>query len=302
MIVLEDSFHVEWKFVIIYLMKITSGLAFLFLYQYIYVGESSTALFDIMNKASFFCIFFVVILFIMMPIYAYKRLKFHFGSDVINSLRKGEYQQLYIFKTTKEKLEKYIYMLRSISKFRRMFKKASALEDENLAEKKLKQIIELYKMEVEHREQDQKRTVKRRNTSTRMITVGKDSTARNKNMETLEQLVDDNFNKISEVSASKEERTFIVENTRNNDKVMTTDFDFRNEDMLMIEERLGRRDKFKSNFKDVVNDEIIFTSNMEYDQEKVEEEVKTRNWKVVEKEQTEKVEKFEEKIEDWIED
>ena len=119
---------------------------FFVFYEIIYFGDGSTSQKEIVANSNFFFVFFLTILIIILPYITYRTWRFHFSTDIISNLRVTSYETNYMIKMYKKQLEHYSYMLRSVRKFRKMFKGNLKLDplNQNVADQKLKYMYDLY--------------------------------------------------------------------------------------------------------------------------------------------------------------
>jgi len=99
-------------------------------------------LFDIIANIQIWLIVFLSTFTCILPYMIYRRWEILFYDDIINNLRHDKYEQDYNKKTYIKKIEAVSKYTRSIAKFRKIFNKDENFEPENLADKKIKAVVD----------------------------------------------------------------------------------------------------------------------------------------------------------------
>lgn len=99
-------------------------------------------LYDIIGNFQIWLIILLTTVTCVLPYVIYRRWEVLFYDDIINNLRHDKYQQDYNKKTYKKKIEAVTKYTRSIAKFRKIFNKQDDFEPENLADKKIKAVVD----------------------------------------------------------------------------------------------------------------------------------------------------------------
>ena len=99
-------------------------------------------LYDIISNLQIWLIVLLATVICVLPYIIYRRWEVLFYDDIINNLRHDKYQQDYNKKTYMKKIEAVSKYTRSIAKFRKIFNKQDDFEPENLADKKIKAVVD----------------------------------------------------------------------------------------------------------------------------------------------------------------
>ena len=97
---------------------------------------------DIIGNFQIWLIILLTTVTCVLPYVIYRRWEVMFYDDIINNLRHDKYEQDYNKKTYKKKIEAVTKYTRSIAKFRKIFNKQDDFEPENLADKKIKAVVD----------------------------------------------------------------------------------------------------------------------------------------------------------------
>jgi len=99
-------------------------------------------LFDIINNVQIWLIILLATFTCVLPYIIYRRWEVIFYDDIINNLRHDKYEQDYTKKKYIRKIEAITKYTRSVQKFRKIFSKNEDFEPENLADKKIKTVVD----------------------------------------------------------------------------------------------------------------------------------------------------------------
>ncbi len=99
-------------------------------------------LYDIISNIQIWLIVLLTTVTCVLPYIIYRRWEVLFYNDIINNLRHDKYQKDFNKKTYMKKIEAVSKYTRSIAKFRKIFNKQDDFEPENLADKKIKAVVD----------------------------------------------------------------------------------------------------------------------------------------------------------------
>ena len=128
-------------------MQFTIFLAFIFGHHFNTSGETWGKLFEIIGNLEFWLSTLLVVAVIILPFYISRRSEFLFSNDIVNNLIQERYEYDIAKKKYYKKLDGVINCINSIAKFKKLYKLDKDFEVENYADKKMKEIVDLYKIE-----------------------------------------------------------------------------------------------------------------------------------------------------------
>ena len=106
-------------------------------------------LFDIINNLQIWLIILVTTFACVFPHIVIRRWEVIFSVDIINNLRHKKYQQDFTKKNYVKKIEEMTKYTRSLAKFKKIFNKDKNYEPENLNDKKIKAVVDGFKIKKE---------------------------------------------------------------------------------------------------------------------------------------------------------
>jgi hypothetical protein len=133
-------------------------VAFLFIHNMRDAGEISGILFDIISNINFFLTCILTISFCIIPFYIVRRVEFFSTDNIINNLRKKNYEDDYKKKYLVKGLEGMSKNLRYVVKFKKILQ-GHDIEDDNYANKRVKQLVELFQSTRKSKKEKKKVTV-----------------------------------------------------------------------------------------------------------------------------------------------
>jgi hypothetical protein len=157
-------------------------------------GEISGQMIDIVSNVTFWFTVLITSSICIVGFFIIRRAEYHFSESIINNLRHEKYEQDYAKKMYIKKLEQMTKCKRSIAKFKRLYKLQNNFEVENYADKRMKEMVDLYKTNKQEKfkaslipaqkEEKTKRIVQNRRERSRSFTHAKvDSVRMLQNME-----------------------------------------------------------------------------------------------------------------------
>lgn len=100
---------------------------------------------EITFNAQFLLVFVFTLLVMCVPYLIYSRLYFHFGKHITNELNMGNFENFYMRKVLKKKIEQISAYLRSFVKFKRFVnEKDEENKNYNYADRRLRDIVDEY--------------------------------------------------------------------------------------------------------------------------------------------------------------
>jgi len=133
--------------IIVYILQLF--ICFLFLL----ICDKINSDFDIYNSHSImlgtFCSWLTIILtcsFCLIPFYIIRRAEFFFGEFITNKIKQNNFKQYIIEKFYQKKIDQMTRVIRSVAKFKRIYYQEDEIkEDDNLANQKMRKIVEQFK-------------------------------------------------------------------------------------------------------------------------------------------------------------
>ena len=147
LIISEDTSNYNPGIIIVYLLQLC--ICFL----YLLICDKINSDFDIYNSHSImlrnFCSLMTIFLscsFCLIPFYILRRAEFFFGEFIINKIKQNDFKEYIIEKFYQKKIDQMTRVVRSVNKFKRIYyQKDEMKEDDNLANKKMRKIVDQFK-------------------------------------------------------------------------------------------------------------------------------------------------------------
>ena len=121
-------------------------IAFIVGHQYDKSGESSGMLIDIIGNIHFWLSTVLLVAIIMLPFYISKSSDFLFSNEIVINLIQKRYEYDIAKRKYYNKLDGVINCINSIAKFKKLYKLDKDFEVDNYADKKMKEIVDMYKI------------------------------------------------------------------------------------------------------------------------------------------------------------
>lgn len=123
-------------------------------------GEISGIMFDITNNINFWLTFVLTTSICLIPFYIIRRAEFFSADNIINNLKKKNYEDDYKKKYLVKGLEGMSKNLRYVVKFKKILQ-GHEIEDDNYANKRVKQLVELFQTTRKNKKEKKEVTPKR---------------------------------------------------------------------------------------------------------------------------------------------
>ena len=101
--------------------------------------------FDVLSNWNFWLSLICCIHMCLIPVYISKYCEYLFGDNIINNIRNNKYEVDLNRKKLVKKINQMMKCTRSITKFKKVYKKDKDIQDENFADRKMKELVELYR-------------------------------------------------------------------------------------------------------------------------------------------------------------
>lgn len=118
---------------------------FLFIHNARNAGQLSGITTDCLGNVFFWLTTLFTTVICLIPFFLARRVEYHFTENIIYNLIQNKYQHDYAKKMYVKKLEQMTKCTRSIAKFKRMYKAEIDVEADNYNDKKMKEIVNMYK-------------------------------------------------------------------------------------------------------------------------------------------------------------
>jgi hypothetical protein len=146
-IITDDTSNFSPGIILIYLLQLCICVLFLI------ICDKINSDFDIYNSLSIilsnFWIWLTIIMtcsFCLIPFYIIRRAEFFFGEFIINKIKQKDFKEYLIEKFYQKKIDQMTRVIRSVAKFKRIYyQKKEIKEDDNLANQKMREIVDQFK-------------------------------------------------------------------------------------------------------------------------------------------------------------
>ena len=144
--VLADTLLYNRLVIIFYFIQLVIDFAFLIIYNSSDAGAGmDDTLFFIIGNINFWLIFFMNLAIICVPFYILRKCEFFFGGFISNVIRQKQFKNFYIEKFYQTKVEQMTRVVRSVAKFKRIYKNSDEYQYDNLADQQMKKIVDEFR-------------------------------------------------------------------------------------------------------------------------------------------------------------
>jgi magnesium-transporting ATPase (P-type) len=144
-IIIEDSFLITPYILGVHGLQIILYIVFVFVQNIRDAGQVSGIFFDIVGNIQFWLTMIITCYVTLIIFIVSRRLEVLFSDTIINNIRHNNYSDNYERKEFKDKLTEVQKYSRSLAKFKKIMKKDEEYEPQNLAEKKIKSMVDTFK-------------------------------------------------------------------------------------------------------------------------------------------------------------
>ncbi len=128
-------------------VQITVNIIFFNIYACYGSDELGLYTYDIISNFKFWFSFFLILVIALIPVIISKKVEFFLSHNIVDNLRNRNFEDDYTRKICIKKIEQVHKCSRSLAKFRKIYKankNNNTLNIQNLADKKMKEIVDQY--------------------------------------------------------------------------------------------------------------------------------------------------------------
>ena len=143
-----DTLFYNWFIFALYGLQLAVDIAFFVIYQACDYGYGlSGDTYETLSNLNFWLVFILSSAMCIIPFLIYRRMVFFFGGYIVDLIKLGRYEHLYVEKFYKKKIEQMTKAKRSVAKFKRIYsaeKKYNNVYD-NIADQQMKKIVDEFR-------------------------------------------------------------------------------------------------------------------------------------------------------------
>src|SRR5690348_8726035 len=109
------------------------------------LGQASGILWDVLFNIQFWLTMVLTSFITLIPVIVSRHSELLFSDNIINNVRHKRYERDYLKKTYAKKLSEMQKYSRSVAKFKKIYMQNADYEPDNLADKKMKDVVDYYK-------------------------------------------------------------------------------------------------------------------------------------------------------------